>query len=148
MFEEPAAFAVALAECAIWSGRGARLRLGVPSSPAVELFGESPSRVIVTCRPSDLAALEAIARSAVLPLANLGTVGGRRLVIELTGEGATGAAEERGSRVADAVDASVADLAHAWANGLSRALGQATLDLPLGVAAAPEPAAPLVPGEG
>ena len=44
-------------------------------------------------------------------------------MIELTGAGATGAAEERGSRVADAVDVPVANLRHAWEHGLPRALG-------------------------
>jgi len=45
------------------------------------------------------------------------------LRIELTGQGATGAAEERGSRVADALDVSIADLRHTWDHGLARALG-------------------------
>jgi hypothetical protein len=45
------------------------------------------------------------------------------LRIELTGQGATGAAEERGSRVADALDVSLADLRHTWDHGLARALG-------------------------
>jgi hypothetical protein len=53
----------------------------------------------------------------------LGTTGGTRLVVELGGEGATGAAEERGSRVADALEVPVADLRHAWEHGLPRALG-------------------------
>jgi phosphoribosylformylglycinamidine synthase len=116
--------AVALAECADWSGLGARLRLGVPNAPAVELFGESPSRVVVTCRPRHAPALELLARQYGLPVDRLGTVGGDRLLVELAGEGATGAAEERGSRVADAVDVALADLDHAWQHGLSRALGQ------------------------
>jgi hypothetical protein len=38
--------------------------------------------------------------------------------------GATGAAEERGSRIADAVDVPIADLRHAWEHGLVRALGE------------------------
>jgi hypothetical protein len=44
-------------------------------------------------------------------------------VIELVGEGATGAAEGRGARVADALDVALADLRHAWEHGLPRALG-------------------------
>jgi phosphoribosylformylglycinamidine synthase II len=116
--------AVAIAECAAWSGFGARLRLGIASSPAVELFGESPSRLIATCRPRHAPALELLARQHGLPVERLGTVGGDRLVVELAGEGATGAAEERGSRIADALDVAVADLDHAWANGLARALGE------------------------
>lgn len=115
--------AVALAECAIWGGRGASLRLGVSGSPAIELFGESPSRVILTCRPRHLASLRRLAREAGLPFQELGRTGGERLVIELTGQGATGAAEERGSNVADAVDVALADLRHVWEHGLARALG-------------------------
>ena len=59
-------------------------------------------------------------------------MGGHRFVIELAGAGATGAAEERGSRVADAVDVSLDDLRHAWEHGLPRALGweQVAEDLP------------------
>jgi phosphoribosylformylglycinamidine (FGAM) synthase-like enzyme len=116
--------AVALAEAAIWSGLGAELRLGVPGSPAAELFSEGPSRIIVTCRPRHRPALELLARQFGLPVEPLGLVTGDRLIVELAGEGATGAAEGRGSRVADAIDVPVADLAHAWQHGLARALGQ------------------------
>ena len=45
-------------------------------------------------------------------------------VIDLAGEGATGAAEGRGSRVADAVEVRIENLRHAWDSGLPRALGQ------------------------
>jgi phosphoribosylformylglycinamidine synthase len=119
--------AVALAECAMWGdddrGIGARLRLGVEASPADDLFGESPSRIVVTCRRRFAPSVVLLARQHGLPVEELGAVGGERLVIELVGAGATGAAEERGSRVADAVDVPVADLRHAWETGLPRALG-------------------------
>ena len=119
--------AVALAECAMWGdddrGIGARLRLGVEASPADDLFGESPSRIVVSCRRRFAPAVVLLARQHGLPVEELGAVGGERLVIELVGAGATGAAEERGSRVADAVDVPVADLRHAWETGLTRALG-------------------------
>jgi phosphoribosylformylglycinamidine synthase subunit PurL len=119
--------AVALAECAIWGGGdrglGARLRLGVANSPAVDLFGESPSRIVVSAPSRYVAALLLLARQHGLVAEELGSVGGERLVVELAGAGATGAAEERGSRVADALDVAVADLRHAWETGLSRALG-------------------------
>ncbi|HEX8026081.1 MAG TPA: phosphoribosylformylglycinamidine synthase subunit PurL, partial [Candidatus Limnocylindrales bacterium] len=115
--------AVALAECAMWSGLGAHVRVPVASSPAVDLFGESPSRLVVTARPEHLAALVLSARQHGLPVETIGTVGGDRLVVELAGAGATGAAEERGSDVADAIDVRLADLRHAWEHGLSRALG-------------------------
>ena len=44
-------------------------------------------------------------------------------MILTTGSGATGAAEERGSSVADAIDVPVRDLERAWEHGLPRALG-------------------------
>ena len=115
--------AVALAECAMWGGLGARLRLPVGGSPAAELFGESPSRIVLSARPRHAAALALLARQHSLPVELLGIVGGDRLVIELAGDGATGAAEGRGARVADAVDVALDDLRHAWRHGLPRALG-------------------------
>jgi phosphoribosylformylglycinamidine synthase len=126
--------AVALAECALWAdddrGLGARLRLAVSSSPAVDLFGESPSRIVVSTAPRHVPALVLLARQHGLPVEELGVVSERprdgispRLVVELHGAGATGAAEDRGSRVADALDVSLDDLRHAWRGGLERALG-------------------------
>jgi len=115
--------AVALAECAIWSGRGASLSLRVSAEPAVELFGESPSRVVVTCTPRDLQRLLDLARGHALIVEVLGVVRGERLTIRLVGAGATGAAEERGASVADALECTVADLRHAWEHALPRALG-------------------------
>ncbi|MFI5226000.1 MAG: phosphoribosylformylglycinamidine synthase subunit PurL, partial [Candidatus Limnocylindrales bacterium] len=115
--------ATALAEAAIWGGLGARVRVPVAGSPAVELFGESPSRLVATSRPRHAPALELLARQFGLPVERIGEVGGDRLVVELAGHGATGAAEERGSRIADALDVALADLAHAWEHGLVRALG-------------------------
>src|SRR5262249_26449338 len=95
----------------------------VASSPAVDLFGESPSRLVLTARPERAAALTLLARQHGLPVEAIGTVGGANLVLELAGAGATGAAEERGSDVADAIDVRLSDLRHAWDHGLSRALG-------------------------
>ncbi len=114
---------VALAECAIWGELGAAVRLPIVHSPAVDLFGESPSRVVLSCRPRYVAAVELLARHHGLPVEAIGTVGGDRLVIELTMAGATGAAEERGGRVADALEVPVKDLAHVWEHGLGRVLG-------------------------
>ncbi len=115
--------AVAVAEMAIWGDRGAQLRLTVGDSPAVGLFGESPSRLIVEIAPRHVPAFILLARQHGLPGDELGFTGGPRLVIELAGEGATGAAEERGSRIADALDVAIDDLRHAWEHGLPRALG-------------------------
>ncbi len=122
--------AVAIAEACLWAdgdrGLGATLRLPVAGDPAAELFGESPSRIVVSCRPRHAPALILLARQHGLPVDELGVVGGDRLVIDLAGRGATGAAEERGSRIADAVDLPIGDLRHAWEHGLVRALGETT----------------------
>ena len=115
--------AVALVEMALWGERGGRFRVPVAGSPAVALFGESPSRAIVAAPAGAAPRPRALAARHDVPLAELGVTGGERLLIELGGEGATGAAEERGAGVADAVDLSLADLRHAWEHGLSRALG-------------------------
>ncbi len=114
--------AVALAECSMWSGLGATIKVRIAHSPAVDLFGESPSRLVVSARPQDGPELELLARQHELPVERLGVIGGDRLVIELAGAGATGAAEERGSRVADPIDIAVVDLTRTWEHGLSRAL--------------------------
>ncbi|HLA16956.1 MAG TPA: phosphoribosylformylglycinamidine synthase subunit PurL [Candidatus Limnocylindrales bacterium] len=115
--------AVALAEMAMWGGMGGRCQVGVGDSAAVELFGESPSRIVVTTARRDLAPLVALALGHGLPCEEIGLTGGTRLFIELRGEGATGAAEERGSTIADALDVAIADLQHAHEHGLPRALG-------------------------
>jgi phosphoribosylformylglycinamidine synthase subunit PurL len=116
-------FAVALAEAAIWGKVGAKVRLPVSGSPAVDLFGESPSRLILSAKSVHLDALVRLGTAHGLPVERIGTVGGDRLTVELVGASATGAAEERGSRVADAIDVTLADLEHAWEHGLPRALG-------------------------
>ncbi|MBF6605618.1 MAG: phosphoribosylformylglycinamidine synthase subunit PurL [Chloroflexi bacterium] len=115
--------AVALAEAAMWGDVGASVRIPVAGSPAVELFGESPSRLVLGCSPGHAPALILLAGRFGLPVREIGAVGGERLVIELAGHGATGAAEERGSGVADALDVGLIDLRHAWDHGLGRALG-------------------------
>jgi phosphoribosylformylglycinamidine synthase len=117
--------AVALAEMAIRGCRGGSLRVPTRHSPAVELFGESPSRAVVTCAPGDADTLVALARRHGLPIERIGVVGGDRLVVELAGAGATGGAEERGESIADPIDVAVADLARVHEAGLPRALGLA-----------------------
>ena len=136
--------AVALAESCLWGhrdrGLGAFVRLPVTSSPAVDLFGESPSRLVVSAGSRHVPALVLLGRQHGLPVEEIGEVGVAgasvedesadasppRLVIELHGAGATGSAEDRGSRVADALVVGLAELRHAWSGGLSRALGWET----------------------
>jgi phosphoribosylformylglycinamidine synthase II len=111
--------AVALAECCIASGVvGGALTAAPPPSlgaaltvPAgalradVALFGEGPTRVIVTCAPGDAAALAAEAAAAGLPLTILGTVAGDRLQVTVEGAAVEGAA---------AIDIPVAELRRSY----------------------------------
>ena len=115
--------AVALAECSMWGSLGASVRVPTAMSPAVELFGESPSRIVLTATPRFVPALTLLARQHGLPIETLGTVGGDRLQIQLVGAGATGASEERGSTIADVLDVPLTVLRHTWDHGLTRALG-------------------------
>jgi hypothetical protein len=78
---------------------------------------------VTTCRVAHAAALELLARQHGLPMERVGSVEGDTLVIESTGAGPMGAAEDRGSRVADALEVPLADLRHAWDHGLARSLG-------------------------
>jgi hypothetical protein len=97
----------------------------VSHSPAVDLFSEGPSRLVLTCRPRYAAALELLARQHGLPVETIGLVGGDRLVIELAAGLATGTVEDRGGggHVADALEVPIRDLRHTWEHGLARALG-------------------------
>ncbi|HUG30340.1 MAG TPA: phosphoribosylformylglycinamidine synthase subunit PurL [Candidatus Limnocylindria bacterium] len=121
-------FAAALAEAALWGELGANVRLPISNSPAVDLFGESPSRLIVSASPRHVPAIELLARQHGLPVEAIGSVGGDRLVIELAGAGATGSAEGRGSHVADTLDVALDDIERVWEHGLPRALGWVDLE--------------------
>jgi phosphoribosylformylglycinamidine synthase len=116
--------AVAVAECCLWGGIGAELQVAVGSAPAAELFGEGPGRVVVSFEPDRWPEVASLAAEHSVPVRRLGQVGGERLRIRLFGEGATGAAEERGAGVADDVDQPLSVLRHAWDAGLPRALGE------------------------
>ncbi|MDT5267944.1 MAG: phosphoribosylformylglycinamidine synthase subunit PurL [Acidobacteriota bacterium] len=81
--------AVALAECCFSSlGRGAlgaTVTLDDELPVAVSLFGETPSRVLVSFEESQRTRLERIAAQAGAPLKVIGRVGGSRLRINLGG---------------------------------------------------------------
>ncbi len=103
--------AVALAECCMWSGLGFTSddEAGWPAASgrlaaAALLFGEAPSRIVVSLPAAAWGALAALASAAGVPLTQLGTVGGTCL------------------RVAGLLDHAVDDLYAAWHNGLAEAL--------------------------
>jgi phosphoribosylformylglycinamidine synthase len=116
--------AVAVAESAIWGNIGADLQVAVALAPAVALFGESPSRAVVTIKPERWPELSRLASGLRVAARRLGTVGGDRLRIRLHGVGATGAAEERGAGVADELDMPLAELRRTWTQALPRVMGE------------------------
>ncbi len=104
--------AVALAECCFSSlnraAIGAEIEL-VGSLPAASmLFGESPSRIVISFGRPSQNKIEEIAARADCPLTILGQVGGARLRLKING--------------ADAIDARVDRLEDAWRNSLSEKL--------------------------
>ena len=113
---------------AIWAdddrGLGATLRLPVASSPAVDLFGESPSRLVVSCRPRHAPALDLLARQHGLPIEELGD-GRRRAARRRARTAPARPAPPRSAAAASPTRSTSAldDLRHAWERGLPRALG-------------------------
>jgi phosphoribosylformylglycinamidine synthase len=83
--------AVALAECCITGPDGAQgASLEIASGEAGRrldalLFGEAPTRIIVSTSPENRARLEALLRSTDVPFHVLGRVGGNRLSIAVGG---------------------------------------------------------------
>jgi phosphoribosylformylglycinamidine synthase II len=70
---------LALAEMAVKSGTGCRVN-GLADYR--ELFGEGPSRVLISVAPDNVEAVTARAREAGIPIREIGIGGGDRLVIE------------------------------------------------------------------
>jgi len=82
-------FLVTLAECCLADKEqpmGVRVQLPPRGKLSMTqlLFGEAPSRALVSCKPEVLAAVEALCKSHNLPYWRLGEVGGQKLSI---GEG-------------------------------------------------------------
>jgi phosphoribosylformylglycinamidine synthase len=71
---------IALAECCLAGGIGASVYLPEDLPPAVALFSETQSRIVVTCAPEQTDALIEICDRHQVPFAVLGTVGGDALV--------------------------------------------------------------------
>jgi phosphoribosylformylglycinamidine synthase len=99
--------AVALAECCLWSGLGLQGELYLPDEPVVAaalLFGEAPSRIIVSLKPDSWPDLYQLAVSMNVPLTRMGTVGGDRLAL------------------GDRLDLPVVMLRSAWRDRLAQAM--------------------------
>ena len=105
--------AVTLAECCVESGGvGAQIELSVPVGPddrfrlVRALFGEAPSRVVVSAPPGERDRLLARARALSVPATVIGQTGGERLAISVAG--------------ALVADIGLDEAEQAWANGLTR----------------------------
>jgi len=74
----------AIAECAMLSedGLGARINLEKNIHPAIELFSEEPSRIVITCRDYFASEIIQRAKKAGVPVRKIGLVGGCSLEIE------------------------------------------------------------------
>jgi phosphoribosylformylglycinamidine synthase subunit PurL len=105
--------AVTLAECTFdTNGIGVEVDLPPAADLAEEwvvdatLFGESPSRVVVSTALTQVDELLAAAKVAGVPAAVIGTTGGGRLVVRINGR--------------PAVEVAVADAERTWATALER----------------------------
>jgi len=100
--------AVTLAECCVSGQMGAHLSLPVGIRPDALLFGEAPSRIIVTVGAGDLAALMDTAVEMGVPLTVLGTTGGTLLDINVSDK--------------SLVHVPIVDLAAVWHGSLSQVM--------------------------
>jgi phosphoribosylformylglycinamidine synthase II len=97
--------AVALAECAAWSGRGLDARTFVPAGRLdAALFGEAQSRFVVSLPPDRLPALQELAAAHGVVPTRVGVVGGDRFLL------------------GSLIDVPVAALIEALESGIPRAL--------------------------
>ncbi|MDP7239958.1 MAG: phosphoribosylformylglycinamidine synthase II, partial [Dehalococcoidia bacterium] len=83
--------------------RGERWQLGSRLDAA--LFGEAPSRIVVSASPRDVPALEALVGRHRVPIARLGVTGGQRCSL------------------ANLADLSLDEITQAWRGGLAGAGG-------------------------
>jgi phosphoribosylformylglycinamidine synthase len=96
--------AVAVAESAMLGGLGFKGTLAPEGRWDAALFGENPSRIVVSLSEASLAEVERMCREEGVPSTLLGTVGGDRFTVP------------------GLVDLPLADLDDAWRHGLERAL--------------------------
>lgn len=99
---------VALAESAVLGGVGFAGGAGWPSAGRWDaaLFGESPSRAVVSCAAADAERIESAVRDEGVPCVRLGATGGDRFAVP------------------GLMDEPLADLAAAYFGGLEAALGK------------------------
>jgi phosphoribosylformylglycinamidine synthase subunit PurL len=101
--------AVALVECALPAGIGARVNLagkGLP--PEFRLFGEDASRIVLSCDPAHVVRIKQVAEDFGVKAHVLGETGGERVEITIDGEAA--------------ISASIEDLRGAYEGALEKAL--------------------------
>ena len=94
--------AVTIAESAIQGNIGANIThqtLESPTSWLATLFGETQSRIIITCKPSHAQTIITAANKANLPAAKIGTVGGDSI------------------RIGGLIDVSLGQAGNAWIKG-------------------------------
>jgi phosphoribosylformylglycinamidine synthase subunit PurL len=103
--------AVALAECSMTGPRRLGADLSLTAAPRLDalLFGEAPSRIVVSIEPGEWPRFERIVREWAIPVTVLGRVGGDRFRIRV------------GERLA--IDLSVGALADAFYGALEAVLG-------------------------
>jgi phosphoribosylformylglycinamidine (FGAM) synthase-like enzyme len=96
-------------------GLGAAIRLDLSPTSRLDgvLFGESPSRIIVTIQVDQMDQARKILNSMPAPWSEIGRVGGDRLTI---------VTEAAGPRAV--VDTDLASLHNSWSQGLSRQMGE------------------------
>ena len=97
--------AVALAECCILGSTGFQGQWPTTGKRDAALFGEAPSRIVISAAREDVGWIEKLARRGRVPLARLGVVGGTELAI------------------GQEVRLSVTEMAQAWRGGLEATLG-------------------------
>jgi phosphoribosylformylglycinamidine synthase len=106
--------AVTLAECSFDSG-GIGLEVDVPTHigqvpnsirVTATLFGESASRVVVSVRPTQVAAVVKLAAELRVPVHRIGKTGGSRLAVRVAGQ--------------DAIDCTVAEAERLWSTAIER----------------------------
>ena len=78
--------AVALAECAIQSGKGAVVSLADKIGKSALLFGEGQSRILLTIAPDNIFSLSDFAMLYQVPCSIIGKVSGRSLVVMQDGK--------------------------------------------------------------